>query len=628
MKRDTIHLLVSFDQNYTGPFQVMVKSLAASNPSEDFYIWLLHSAIPDGTLRELEQYCAANRMLLTPVSVDRALFETAPVSKTYPQEMYYRLLAPLLLPDTLERVLYLDPDILVINPVRPLWELSLGEHTFAAASHSGVFALINDVNRARLGQEHDYFNTGVLLIGLRKARSLIKADAIFQCVREQAERLLLPDQDVFNVLYGDQTLQVDDAVWNYDARYFSAYLMRSDGQCTMDWVKDSKEIIPDEATAPVVCRIFELCAAGKGPNQIARILTREQTLNPTNQYYQATGTACNHLDTTRPYSWCGKTVANILENIVYLGHTLSMKHTTLSYKNKKQIKRPESEQILVKNTHAPLVSQELWEIVQEVRRHKRRPPKHMEEPNLFSGLVYCSDCGQYLVLCRTEKMREDQYYFRCSTYGKRGKDACTPHQIREADLKQIVLDDLRRVTHFARMKERQFAEYINQKNTLELRREINRVQKELDAMRRRDGELSTLFKRLYEDNVLGRVTNEQFRMLSVDYNAEQKELESAIPAKEEQLERLKASVANVDAFIEKAKQYTAIDELTPQLLRLFIQRIEIGERSKKHSRSAGQSVRIVYRDIGALDTPMREGDHAPRMTKEITEKEAIIRLLA
>ena len=179
--------------------------------------------------------------------------------------------------------------------------------------------------------------------------------------------------------------------------------------------KDSKEIVPDEATAPVVCQIFELCAAGKGPNQIARILTREQILNPTNQYYQAMGKACNHLDTPRPYNWYGKTVANILENIVYLGHTLSMKHATLSYKNKKQIKRPESEQILVKNTHAPLVSQELWEIVQEVRRHKRRPPKHMEEPNLFSGLAYCSDCGQYLVLCRTEKMREDQYYFRITS---------------------------------------------------------------------------------------------------------------------------------------------------------------------------------------------------------------------
>ena len=147
-------------------------------------------------------------------------------------------------------------------------------------------------------------------------------------------------------------------------------------------------------------------------------------------------------------------------------------------------------------------------------------------------------------------------------------------------------------------------------------------------MRRRDGELSALFKRLYEDNVLGRVTNEQFRMLSADYNAEQKELESAIPAKEEQLERLKAAVANVDAFIEKAKQYTDIDHLTPELLRLFIQRIEVGERTKKYSRSAGQSIRIVYRDIGTLDSPMQAGETAPRMAPPITSKEELIRMLA
>ena len=392
--------------------------------------------------------------------------------------------------------------------------------------------------------------------------------------------------------------------------------------------KNSKEIIPDEETAPIVRRIFDLCAAGKGPNQIARILTREQVLNPTNQYYQATGAACTNLDTTRPYTWSGKTVANILENKVYIGHTLNMRKTTLSYKNKKQIHKPESEQILVENTHEPLISMEVWEIVQDVREHKRRPPKHMEEPNLFSGLVYCADCGKYMVLCRTEKMREDQYYFRCSTYGKRGKTACSPHQIREADLKTIVLDDLRRVTHFARMKERQFAQYINQRNTAELRREINRLQRELDSMHRRYDELSALFKRLYEDNVLGRVTNEQFRMLSADYNAEQKNLSVAIPAKEEQLEKLKASAANVDAFIEKAKRYTTIDELTPELLRLFIQRIEVGERSQKYSRSAAQSVRIVYRDIGRVDSPMQEGEHAPNITKQITDIEEIKRLLA
>ena len=141
-------------------------------------------------------------------------------------------------------------------------------------------------------------------------------------------------------------------------------------------------------------------------------------------------------------------------------------------------------------------------------------------------------------------------------------------------------------------------------------------------------ELSALFKRLYEDNVLGRVSDEQFRMLSADYNAEQKNLSADIPAKEEQLEKLKASAANVDAFIEKAKRYTTIDELTPELLRLFIQRIEVGERSQKYSRSAGQSVKIVYRDIGRVDSPMQEGEHAPHITKQITDIEEIKRLLA
>ena len=367
---------------------------------------------------------------------------------------------------------------------------------------------------------------------------------------------------------------------------------------------DTKEIVPDEDTAPIVQRIFELCASGKGPNQIARILTNEKVLNPSNYYYQKYGTSHRHLDTTRPYSWSGSTVTGILDNKVYLGHMPGLRNTSISYKNKKHILRPESEQVLVENTHEALVTQERWDIVQTVRQHKKRTPKQMDEPNMFSGLVYCADCGKPLVLHRASTMKKTKYNFRCYTFGKRGKGNCSPHHIREMDLMKIVLDDIRRVTHSARTQERQFAQYINQKNSVELRREMNVLQKELDTMRKRNSELSLLFKRLYEDHVLGRVTAEQFRMLSSDYNAEQKALENAVPEKEARLEKLRASAANVDTFIEKAKRYTAIDELTPELLRLFIQRIEVGERSKKYSRSAAQSVRIIYRDIGSMDRPM------------------------
>lgn len=363
-----------------------------------------------------------------------------------------------------------------------------------------------------------------------------------------------------------------------------------------------KGVVPDEEAAGVVKRIFGLCAEGKGPNQIARILTKEQVMNPCNYYYRKTGASHRGLDTTRPYHWSGSTVTGILDNKTYLGHMAGLRSTTLSYKNKKLIRHPESEQILVENTHEPLITQELWDIVKDVRQHKKRTPKQMDEPNMFSGLAYCADCGKTLVLHRAHTMKATQNNFMCYTYKKKGKEVCSAHYIREQDLTQIILDDLRRVTHFARQKERLFAEYINRKNSTELRREINTVQKELDTMRRRNTDLTALFKRLYEDNVLGRVTNEQFRILSGDYNVEQKELSASIPDKEARLEKLKDSAANVEAFIEKAKRYTEISELTPEILRLFISRIEVGERGEKYSRTAEQSIRIIYRDVGVMDS--------------------------
>lgn len=363
-----------------------------------------------------------------------------------------------------------------------------------------------------------------------------------------------------------------------------------------------KGIVPDEEAGNVIRRIFGLCAAGKGPNQIARVLTQEQVLNPTNYYYRKTGASHKSLDTTMPYRWTSSSVTAILNNRTYLGHMPGLRTTTLSYKNKKAVYHDESEQILVENTHEALITQEQWDMVQELRQRKKRTPKQMEEPNLFSGLVYCIDCGKPLVLHRAHTMDAIKNNFMCYTYKKKGKDICSSHYIREQDLIHIILDDLRRVTHFARQKEALFAEYINRKNSVELRREITSLQRELDAARRRDTELTALFKRLYEDNVLGRVTNEQFRMLSADYNDEQKSLRAAIPAREARLQKLMDSASNVDAFIDKAKRYTEIRELTPEILRLFISRIEVGEKSTKYSRTAEQDVRIVYRDVGIMDS--------------------------
>ena len=365
--------------------------------------------------------------------------------------------------------------------------------------------------------------------------------------------------------------------------------------------EDNKEIIPDDEAAAVVQRIFSLGASGKGPNQIARILREDKVLTPSNYYFQKHKKGHIGLDTTRPYAWSSSTVTAILDNKVYLGHTVGLRTTTISYKNKTTVHRPESECAVVENTHPALITQEQWDIVQDVRTHKKRTPKQMEEPNIFSGLAYCADCKRTMVLHRASTMKKSDYNFKCYTYGKRGKGECTPHHIREDELYAIILDDLRRVTHFARKKEWQFAEYINRKNTAQLRQDITALQLKIETLRKRRNELTVLFKRLYEDNVLGRVTNEQFRLLSADYNDEQREIDEALPLKEERLEKLKSSSANVDAFIEKAKRYKTIDKLTPEIVRLFIARIEIGERTVKYSRHSAQKIHIIYRDIGEWD---------------------------
>ena len=305
-----------------------------------------------------------------------------------------------------------------------------------------------------------------------------------------------------------------------------------------------------------------------------------------------------------------------MNNRTYLGHMSGLRTTTLSYKNKKAVYHDEAEQILVKNTHEALITQEQWDLVQELRQRKKRTPKQMDEPNLFSGLVFCADCGKPLVLHRAHTMDAIKNNFMCYTYKKKGKESCSSHYIREHDLLRIILDDLRRVTHFARQKEALFAEYINRKNSVELHKEVNSLQKELDAARRRDTELTALFKRLYEDNVLGRVTNEQFRMLSADYNEEQRALPDAIRAKEAKLQKLMDSASNAEAFIEKAKRYTEIRELTPEILRLFIARIEVGEKSTRYSRTAEQAIRIVYRDVGIMDSVEQVTAEKPENTQQ------------
>lgn len=232
-----MNLLVTIDENYIEPCKVMLYSFFASNADvQHVAVYLLHSGISDEKLEALRSYCALFGAMFIPIVVDEALFDDAPTSRRYPKEMYYRLLSPLVLPQTLDRILYLDPDMLIINSLTPLWEMHLQDKTFAAASHTGLTEVVNGINNARLNTEHAYFNSGVMLIDLNRARELVHADAVFQCVSEYERELILPDQDVFNILYGIHTMPIDDVLWNYDVRNYSKYVIRSAGKHDINWV--------------------------------------------------------------------------------------------------------------------------------------------------------------------------------------------------------------------------------------------------------------------------------------------------------------------------------------------------------------------------------------------------------
>lgn len=238
-----MRLLVTLDENYLPQLQVLLTSIWLNNPSEAIELYFMHSRVSESAVKEVDAQCRDCGYRLVPVSVPASFFKDAPVTKRYPQEMYYRLLAAHLLPDTLDRVLYLDPDILVINPLRPLWELNMEGRLFAAASHTGVTELANSVNRVRLGTDSNYFNSGVLLIDLEACRKQVLPEEVFAFSAEHGRELVLPDQDILNALYGKQILQLDDVIWNYDARNYNRYLIRSSGKADIDWVMEHTAIL-------------------------------------------------------------------------------------------------------------------------------------------------------------------------------------------------------------------------------------------------------------------------------------------------------------------------------------------------------------------------------------------------
>ena len=367
---------------------------------------------------------------------------------------------------------------------------------------------------------------------------------------------------------------------------------------------EDENFIIDEEAAPVVRQIYSLCLAGNGPTKIARMLTEQQIPTPGTLEYRRTGS-------TRRYhpgyecKWATNTVVHLLENREYTGCLVNFKTEKPSYKLKHSVENPPEKQVIFENHHEPIIDRETWERVQELRKQRKRPNRY-DEVGLFSGILFCADCGSVMYQQRyqTDKRKQDCYI--CGSYKKRTAD-CTAHFIRTDLLTAGVTENLRKITSSAAKHEARFMKLLVEQNEDGGRRRNAAKKKELETAQKRISELSAIFKRLYEDSVTGRISDERFSELSADYEAEQKELKERAAGLQEELSKAQEATENAEKFMKVVRKHTSFEELTPTLLREFVEKIVIHESvaldGKRRGKLRRQEIEIYYSFVGKVELP-------------------------
>lgn len=359
-------------------------------------------------------------------------------------------------------------------------------------------------------------------------------------------------------------------------------------------------VIDDEA-AEVVRKIFHLCIDGYGPTQIARILTEQGIPTPT-AYALSQGRDNGHKN-AKLHRWGNETIAHILEKAEYCGHTVNFRTHVKSYKNKKRVDNPKEDWLIFENTHEAIITQQEFDLVQELRKNKRRPTKH-EEVNPFSGICYCADCGKKLYLCRATTMTADQEHLKCGTYAK-DKNGCTIHFVRTIVLKEIILGELNKMVAFVKDNEDEFVQMAMDNSVQKQSSELSKSRKKLKESEKRIAELDRLFTRLYEDNVSGKISDERFSIMSAGYEDEQKKLRATVAELTDFIETAEQKSADVTAFISVVQKYERITELTPEIMHELIEKIVV-HAPDKSSGHRTQQIDIYYRFDVAVSTAVAD----------------------
>ena len=362
------------------------------------------------------------------------------------------------------------------------------------------------------------------------------------------------------------------------------------------------KLIIDEETRWIVEKIFDLAIHGKGAASITRILIAEKVPTPGFINFQRDGTFANiyaGAPEEKGYAWTIAQVKSILKDETYIGHTIHYRETNISFKNKRRIRKPQSEWVRVENTQEPIISEQVFRQVQEQIASRRRERKN-GTTQIFAGLIKCADCGWSLAYGMNSQNKNHYAHYHCSKYGQ-GLHQCSMHYIRYDVLYAYVLSRLQYWSVLVQQDGDKLLKRLLNASDKERNTARKRQTAELKKAEKRKAEVDTLFAKMYEDWSAGRITEYNFNMLSEKYQGEQRELDAKIERLHEAMEVAAQTAVDAEKWIGLMKQYVNPTELTAELLNTLIEKILVHEAVKSEDGSREQEVEIFYRFIGKIE---------------------------
>ena len=463
---------------------------------------------------------------------------------------------------------------------------------------AGNVATVITKDLSRLGR--NYLKTGELIeivFPEYEVRYIAINDGV-DTAREDNE--FTPLRNWFNEFYARDTSKKIRAVKQAKAQKGE----RVNGEVPYGYIADPNDrnhLIPDPETAHVVKQIFAMYAQGDRVCDIQRWLKEHEILTVGELRYRRTGSTRH----PRPqqsawYSWPDKTLYDILARKEYLGHTYTGKSYKVSYKSKKTKRIPEEKQYFFPNTHEPLIDEETFELAQKRLANRHRCTR-VDEVDIFSGLLFCGDCGYKMYLIRGAGTPERKHAYTCGNYRNRARNdfVCTTHYIRKSVISELVLADLKRVLSYVQSSEQEFIQTANEYNAQATKKALAQQRKELDKAEKRMSELNVLFRKLYEDNALGKISDSQFAFLTSGYDEEKTTLTRRIAELTQEIDAANERSADVKRFVALVRKYTAIDELTYENVHELIDRILIYELDRETNT---RKVEIFYNFVGRIDS--------------------------